>query len=163
MDGTLFQTERILEKSLDGTFNYLRSQQKWHEITPIEKYREIMGVPLPQVWQTLLPTFSPFDHGEVDEYFLKCLIANIKEGNGELYPHAIETLTLLKEKGYDIFIASNGRAKYLQAIVDFYDFAHFLTEVYSIEQIDSLNKTDLVREIVQTHHIETGLVVGDHL
>lgn len=49
MDGTLFQTEKILETSLDDNFNYLRSLGEWNDITPIEKYRNIMGVPLPKV------------------------------------------------------------------------------------------------------------------
>ena len=44
MDGTLFQTDKILELSLDDTFDHLRSLQLWDTVTPIEKYREIMGV-----------------------------------------------------------------------------------------------------------------------
>jgi FMN phosphatase YigB (HAD superfamily) len=43
MDGTLFQTDKILELSLDDTFNHLRSLNKWDSVTPIDKYREIMG------------------------------------------------------------------------------------------------------------------------
>ena len=48
MDGTLFQTDKILELALDDTFEHLRSMNKWSNATPIEKYREIMGVPLPK-------------------------------------------------------------------------------------------------------------------
>lgn len=58
MDGTLFQTDKILELSLDDTFNHLRSLQLWDVETPIDKYREIMGVPLPKVWEALLPDHS---------------------------------------------------------------------------------------------------------
>ncbi|MFJ5758858.1 HAD hydrolase-like protein [Neobacillus sp. NPDC093182] len=58
MDGTLYQTNKILELSLEDTFNYLTSLGKWEGQTPIEKYREIMGVPLPQAWETLLPNHS---------------------------------------------------------------------------------------------------------
>lgn len=55
MDGTLFQTDTILEIALEETFAYLRSQNKWDSETPLEKYREIMGVPLPKVWETYCP------------------------------------------------------------------------------------------------------------
>ncbi len=58
MDGTLFQTDEILELSLDEAFSRLRSLNKWDKETPIDKYREIMGVPLPKVWETLLPNHS---------------------------------------------------------------------------------------------------------
>nr|WP_242637736.1 MULTISPECIES: hypothetical protein [Bacillaceae] len=64
MDGTLFQTDKILELSLDDTFEHLRSMKKWDSVSPIDKYREIMGVPLPKVWETLLPNHSS------DETFL---------------------------------------------------------------------------------------------
>lgn len=58
MDGTLFQTHKILENSLEETFTYLRDHDLWEKETPIQKYREIMGVPLPVVWETLLPKHS---------------------------------------------------------------------------------------------------------
>lgn len=50
MDGTLFQTDKILEFSLADTFNYLASLGKWEGAIPIDKFREIMGVPLPEVY-----------------------------------------------------------------------------------------------------------------
>ena len=43
MDGTLFQTNLILEPALDATFDVLRTNGLWQGETPIEKYREIMG------------------------------------------------------------------------------------------------------------------------
>lgn len=43
MDGTLFQTDKILEISLDDTFNHLRLLNEWDAETPIDKYRNIMG------------------------------------------------------------------------------------------------------------------------
>ncbi len=47
-----------LEISLDDTFNHLRSLQLLDTVTPIDKYREIMGVPLPKVLEALLPNHS---------------------------------------------------------------------------------------------------------
>lgn len=48
MDGTLFQTDKILEWSLEDTFNHLRALNKWDRATPLDQYRQIMGVPLPK-------------------------------------------------------------------------------------------------------------------
>ena len=84
MDGTLFQTNSILELSLEDAFQRLREQRLWNEATPIEKYREIMGVPLPQVWETLLPLHSIEAREAVDAYFLGRLIENINYGKGAL-------------------------------------------------------------------------------
>ncbi|MCA0983247.1 HAD hydrolase-like protein [Halobacillus yeomjeoni] len=163
MDGTLFQTAKILELSLDDTFDDLRKRGLWSAETPLQQYREIMGVPLPEVWETLLPEFTLEHRSQVDSYFLDSLVTNIKEGKGELYPYVTEVFTHLKANQFDIYIASNGLKKYLNAIVEYYQLDRWVSETYSIEQIDSLNKTDLVKEIAETHNIRDGAVVGDRL
>ncbi|MBZ9535959.1 HAD hydrolase-like protein [Cytobacillus oceanisediminis] len=163
MDGTLFQTDKILEISLDDTFNHLRSLDQWNGETPIDKYREIMGVPLPVVWETLLPNHTIAIRKQIDAYFLERLVANIKSGKGDLYPNVKEVFSILKENNMAIYIASNGLPTYLQAIVEFYKLDNWVTETCSIQQIESLNKSDLVRTIIQKYKITNAAVVGDRL
>ncbi|MFJ5770437.1 HAD hydrolase-like protein [Psychrobacillus sp. NPDC093180] len=163
MDGTLFQTDKILELSLDDTFNHLRSLNKWDSITPIEKYREIMGVPLPKVWEALLPNHSIEVREQVDAYFLERLTANIKSGKGALYPNVKEVFRYLKENNYSIYIASNGLTEYLKAIVHYYNLDNWVTETFSIQQIQTLDKGDLVKTIIEKYDIKKAAVVGDRL
>jgi phosphoglycolate phosphatase-like HAD superfamily hydrolase len=163
MDGTLFQTDKILEMSLEDAFNHLRTQKKWDTETPIEKYREIMGVPLPKVWETLLPNHSNEERQQMDAYFLKSLIENINCGKGALYPNVKEVFSYLKDKGCSVYIASNGLIDYLNAIVGYYHLDQWVTETFSIQQIESLNKSDLVHTIIKKYNITNGAVVGDRL
>ncbi|SDM30493.1 HAD hydrolase-like protein [Sediminibacillus halophilus] len=163
MDGTLFQTDRILALSLEETFQDLRNRTLWTGETPLEKYRSIMGVPLPEVWRTLLPNHPEPIREQTDAFFLSQLIRNIKNGKGALYPDVGEVFHQLVEKGCSIYIASNGLKEYLNAIIEFYQLDRWVTETYSIQQIDSLNKGDLVKQIVDKYRIEDGAVVGDRL
>ncbi|WP_182104502.1 HAD hydrolase-like protein [Niallia taxi] len=163
MDGTLFQTDKILELSLEDTFNHLRSLNKWDTVTPIDKYRQIMGVPLPKVWEALLPNHSNEVREQTDAYFLERLIENIRSGKGELYPNVKEVFSYLKENNCSIYIASNGLSEYLKAIVNYYNLDNWVTETFSIQQIESLNKSDLVRTILVKYNITYGAVVGDRL
>ena len=163
MDGTLFQTDRILDLSLDDTFNYLRTQGKWEGETPIEKYREIMGVPLPKVWETLLPDHSIDVREQTDVYFLESLIENIDNSKGALYPNVKEVFSYLTKNNWSVFIASNGLKEYLNAIVRYYHLDNWVTETFSIQQIKSLNKSDLVQDIVKKYGITNAAVVGDRL
>ncbi|MCM3034275.1 HAD hydrolase-like protein [Niallia sp. MER 6] len=163
MDGTLFQTDKILELSLEDTFNHLRSLNKWDTVTPIDKYRQIMGVPLPKVWEALLPNHSNEVREQTDAYFLERLIENIRNGKGELYPNVKEVFSYLKENNCSIYIASNGLSEYLKAIVNYYNLDNWVTETFSIQQIESLNKSDLVRTILVKYNITYGAVVGDRL
>ncbi|MGG4489835.1 HAD hydrolase-like protein [Metabacillus idriensis] len=163
MDGTLFQTDKILELSLDDTFNYLRSLNLWDTDTPIDKYREIMGVPLPKVWEALLPNHLNEVRKQTDSYFLERLIDNISRGKGDLYPNVKEVFSYLKENNYSIYIASNGLVDYLQAIVSYYDLDNWVTETFSIQQIQTLDKGDLVKTILKKYDIRNAAVVGDRL
>lgn len=163
MDGTLFQTNKILEVSLHETFNRLRAMKLWEKETPVEKYHEIMGVPLPVVWETLLPNHSNEVRLKTNDYFHEKLIENINSGNGALYPNVEEIFSYLKNNNYSIFIASNGLTEYLNAIVRYYNLDNWVTETFSIQQIQTQDKADLVKTILKKYNIEKGAVVGDRL
>ena len=163
MDGTLFQTDKILEISLQETFDHLRNLSLWEQKTPIEKYREIMGVPLPVVWETLLPEQSSEIRQQANELFHEKLITNINVGNGALYPYVKEVFGHLKDNDCAIYIASNGQIEYLNAIVKYYQLDNWVTETFSIQHIQSQNKSDLVHTIVNKYNVEKGAVIGDRL
>ncbi|WRP05709.1 HAD hydrolase-like protein [Rossellomorea aquimaris] len=163
MDGTLFQTDRILEVSLEDTFDHLRFRNLWDTLTPIDQYRDIMGVPLPKVWEALLPDHSQEVREQTDTYFLESLIHNIEKGRGGLYPNVKEVFSYLKENDISIYIASNGLTEYLQAIVNHYQLDRWVTETFSIQQIPTLDKGDLVKTIIDKYDITNGTVVGDRL
>lgn len=163
MDGTLFQTSKILEISLEDTFDNLRSQNRWNNETPLKKYQEIMGVPLPVVWETLLPDATNERRESANAFFHERLIANINAGKGALYPNTKELFHYLKSKGHSLFIVSNGQTEYLNAIVSYYGLDQWVTETFSIQQIHTQNKTDLVTEIMNLHSITDGMVIGDRL
>lgn len=163
MDGTLFQTNKILEISLEDTFDNLRSQNRCNNETPLKKYQEIMGVPLPVVWETLLPDATNEWRESANAFFHERLIANINAGKGALYPNTKELFRYLKSNGHSLFIASNGQTEYLKAIVSYYGLDQWVTETFSIQQIHTQNKTDLVTEIIQLHGITNGMVIGDRL
>lgn len=163
MDGTLFQTGKILEQSLEEAFAVLRERGEWQGAAPIEEYRNIMGVPLPAVWEALLPGESEETKREMDAYFLERLIVNISEGKGELYPDVKGVLAELVAEGYRVFIASNGLVRYLAAIVEYYGLNEWVTETFSIEQAESSDKAELVRMIIEKYDVTEGAVVGDRL
>ena len=160
MDGTLFQTNLILEPALDATFDVLRTNGLWQGETPIEKYREIMGVPLPVVWETLCPMHAIEIREESNVLFHVKLIEQIRNHQGALYPHAEQTLAALSEN-YPLYIASNGQVDYLQAIVETYQLERFIKGIYSIQSIASGHKSDLVKRVVEENEIQYGVVVGD--
>lgn len=132
----------------------------WQGETPIEKYREIMGVPLPVVWETLCPMHALEIREESNVLFHVKLIEQIRGHKGALYPNAEQTLATLSEN-YPLYIASNGQVDYLQAIVETYQLERFIKGIYSIQAIASGHKSDLVKRVVDENKIDYGAVVGD--
>ncbi|PFA67737.1 nucleosidase [Bacillus sp. AFS015802] len=161
MDGTLFQTNRILEASLHDTFQLLRDEEMWEGDTPLKECREIMGVPLSVVWETLLPHHAIHVHEKVNEIFQDKLIENILSGMGALYPHTEDLLAYLAARGFPIFVASNGYPHYLDAIVKYYSLDQWISSWYSIQEIESKDKGELLRKVKENHGLTHGVVIGD--
>lgn len=160
MDGTLFQTNQILEPALEATFSHLRQNHLWHGETPLKLYRDIMGVPLPIVWEKLCPMHSDATREASNAFFQQALIQEIEQGNGALYDGVEETLATLAKK-YPLYIASNGQLTYLNAIVEYFALHRYIQKVYSIEGIRSNSKSELVANALKEQHITSGFVVGD--
>lgn len=160
MDGTLFQTNLILEPALSATFDVLRTKGLWQGETPIAQYREIMGVTLPVIWETLCPMHTLEVREASNVLFHEKLIELIRNGKGALYPNAEQTLATLAND-YHLYIASNGQKEYLQAIVETYKLNRFIEGTYSIQSIPSGHKSDLVRSVIEENSIQAGAVVGD--
>ena len=160
MDGTLFQTNLILEPALEATFDVLRRENLWEGATPIDKYRDIMGATLPEVWKTLCPNHSAEKRERSNALFHEHLIELIRGYKGALYDQVEETLEQLSSK-YPLYIASNGQVEYLRAIVEVYRLERFIENTYSIELIESGNKSELVELVKTENGITSGFVVGD--
>ena len=160
MDGTLFQTNLILEPALEATFDVLRKNGYWVGETPIEKYREIMGVPLGVVWETLCPEHKEEQRIQSNRIFQEKLISLIEMNKGALYKGVEETLCALS-KHYPLYIASNGQQAYLDAIVKIFKLDRYVERVYSIDRIATGNKSELVTLVKEENNINSGFVVGD--
>lgn len=163
MDGTLFQTKKILAYSLEETFSVFKEEGKWKGDAPLEKYEDIMGAPLPIVWDTLLPDFADAEKIRANSLFHMYLQESISTGKGDLYPNALKVFKYLKDNDYLIFIASNGLTSYLNEIVKYYKLEQYITEVFSIEQIVSNDKRNLVHSIKEKYNIHQCIVVGDRI
>ncbi|WP_199426699.1 HAD-IA family hydrolase [Thermaerobacillus caldiproteolyticus] len=161
MDGTLFQTEKILVPALHKTFDRLRSEGQWQGETPVRQYLNILGVTLPEVWRQLLPNASEAVREAADRWFLEDLVQEIEQGNGQLYPGVVSTLAYLKEQGISLFVASNGLERYVDAIRQYFCLERYFTDFYSVGRFHSPSKSALVARLLRDYDIEKAAMVGD--
>jgi phosphoglycolate phosphatase len=161
MDGTLFQTETVLVPALHKTFDRLRCEGLWQGDTPVEKYLQILGVPLPEVWRRLMPKADEAVRRQADAWFLEDIIAEIEQGNGRLYPEVLTTLAELVKQGIPIFVASNGRQRYLAVIRTAFQLERYFTDFYSLDRFSLPSKSALVKQLLNDYQIERAVMVGD--
>jgi phosphoglycolate phosphatase len=161
MDGTLFQTETVLVPALHKTFDRLRREALWQGDTPVEEYLRILGVPIAEVWRQLMPEASEAVRKQADAWFLEDIIAEIEQGNGRLYPDVLTTLAALADQEIPLFVASNGRQRYLAAIRTAFQLEHYFIDFYGLDRFSLPSKSALVKQLLNDYQIERAVMVGD--
>nr|AAF66545.1 unknown [Parageobacillus thermoglucosidasius] len=161
MDGTLFQTETVLVPALHKTFGRLRREGLWQGDTPVEEYLRILGVPIPEVWRQLMPEESEGVRDRAAAWFLDDIIDEIRQGNGRLYPDVHTTLAALADQGIPLFVASNGRQRYLAAIRTAFLLERYFIDFYSLDRFSLMSKSALVKQLLNDYGIEKAVMVGD--
>ncbi|WP_017437492.1 HAD-IA family hydrolase [Saccharococcus caldoxylosilyticus] len=161
MDGTLFQTETVLVPALHKTFDRLRREGLWQGDTPVEEYLRILGVPVLEVWRRLMPEAREAVRGRAAAWFLDDIIDEIEQGNGRLYPDVLPTLAALADQGIPLFVASNGRSRYLDAIRIAFQLERYFIDFYSLDRFSLPSKSALVKQLLNDYEIERAVMVGD--
>ncbi len=118
MDGTLYSSEPLIENV------YKRSLQKLEKIFD-KKYKyptfseiePLIGQPVNNIYDTLFGYMGKDEIENFGKIVSDEFMTSISTYGGELFNNVVETLSHLKESGYLVLIASNGRRAYLNAII----------------------------------------------
>ncbi len=162
MDGTLLQTEKLSTPAFIRTFDQLRQKGLWQGETPDERELiNVLGMTIEQIWDKLLPNASEEAIRSADEFLLDNEIQLLKERVTELYPDVKSTLEKLHEKGFALFVASNGQEEYIDAICQEYELKPLMTDLYSAGRFRTHSKNDLVAKLLSDYKIGQAIMVGD--
>ncbi|MBJ6362061.1 HAD family hydrolase [Paenibacillus sp. GCM10012307] len=162
MDGTLFQTETLLEIVHKRLFAQLRKEGLYVKDTPpIERLIACLGMLLDDIWKRVMPDGSPAAYERANELMLQYELEELEAGNGTLYPHVIETLEKLHQRGIKLFVASNGLEHYVKGVATFHKMHHLFAGVYSAGEFETSSKVDLVARLLKDHHLQDAWMVGD--
>ncbi|TQR29649.1 HAD hydrolase-like protein [Brevibacillus brevis] len=162
MDGTLLQTEKLSTPAFIRTFDQLRQKGLWQGETPDERELiNVLGMTIEQIWDKLLPGASEEATRSADAFLLDNEIQLLKERVTELYPDVKSILEKLHEKGFALFVASNGQEEYIDAICQAYELKPLMTDLYSAGRFRTHSKNDLVAKLLSDYKIGQAIMVGD--
>jgi len=162
LDGTLFQTDKLVIPAFQKTFEQLKMEG--YEISYMPDERELLsviGLTLDDVWQNLLPDVSKENYIKANNFLLENELSGVRAGYGALYPNVTDTLIELKNRGYRLFIASNGLKEYVYGITEEFRIDHYFDAIYSAGEFNTATKKELVHKLVTEFEIKDGIMVGD--
>jgi len=162
LDGTLFQTETLLETVHKRVFDTLREEGLYDKPMPsIDLLLGSLGMLLSDIWQRVMPDGSPEAHERANDLMLQYEMEELAAGRGLLYPGVAETLEELRDRGVRIFIASNGLEEYVKGVPAMRGIGDLFEAAYSAGEFATTTKVDLVRRLLDTFGVKRAWMVGD--
>ncbi|AZN40215.1 HAD family hydrolase [Paenibacillus albus] len=162
MDGTLFETDTLLVHVHERIFETLRKEGLYMQPTPpVEKLLACLGMLLEDIWRKVMPDASEAAQRRADELMLQYELEGLAAGEGSLYPHVEETLRQLNERGFKLFVASNGLEKYVKEVASHKGIAALFDGLYSAGEYGTASKVQLVARLMADHGVTSAWMVGD--
>ncbi len=162
LDGTLLQTETLIVPAYHATFDQLRKEGLFQGETPPEsRILGALGMLLDDIFHKVMPEASQEAKGRANDLLLHYQLLGLARGDGILYPKVLETLTELHTRNIRLFIASNGLEAYVREVIQRKGLSHLFEGLYSAGEYQTKSKVDLVRILLERHHIDSAWMVGD--
>ncbi len=164
VDGTLFSSESIIFKTYVQAIEEFAS--KTGKITNLPTHEEIMhqiGKPVREIFANLLPTLPEGERETISTRVLELLCDSIRNGGGDFYAGVGSTIHYLKEKGYTITCASNGRRAYVETVLETAGVLAYFEPILVINQENICTKGDILSEYIKKYNFspESIALIGD--
>lgn len=162
MDGTLYSSEPIIEKVYAQSVKILNQEKNTQYTAPNFKTIEpLIGQPVKLIYQSLFPNISQENMSFLGATIMQGFQKAIKTYGGILFEGADKVLQTLQNQGFQVFVASNGRREYLEAIIHKFNlsFAPFVcVEEYGIQ-----NKSQILAWYLKNYSLKPSemIMVGD--
>ncbi|MFC5468370.1 HAD family hydrolase [Cohnella suwonensis] len=162
LDGTLFQTETLLETVHRRVFETLLKEGLYTLPTPsIDTLLGSLGMLLSDIWRRVMPEGSPEAHERANVLLLQYEMEELAAGCGILYPGVAGTLRELRGRGIRLFIASNGLEAYVKGVPAGREIGDLFEAFYSAGEYETASKVDLVRLLLDQYGVSQAWMVGD--
>ena len=156
VDGTLFQTEKVLLPAFRRTFDQLG-----RTCPSEEDLLNVFGMTIPELWETLLPDADMNERDRANQLLQDHNLELMEEGLGELYPGVKETLQTLHERGVRLYTASNGEIRYVEKVAQTQGILPFFDKLYAAGLYKTEKKEELVRILLREQGLKHAVMVGD--
>ncbi len=164
MDGTLFTSEPILGLAYADAVDTLEKENIPGLRKPaVEEILKYVGYPASVIFANLFPHADEETRSRLNAAALEALVNRIGHAQDLMYPGTKEFLEKIHRQGIRMYLASNGRRKYLAAILEAYKLTDFFPEFFTIEDPQTPSKSAILEYYIRKNNlaIEQTVMVGD--
>ena len=162
MDGTLYSSEPIIEEVYAQSIKALNQEKKTqYDLPDFKTIEPLIGQPVKLFYQSLFPHISQENMSFLGAKIMQGFQKAIQTHGGTLFEGAKEVLQTLQNQGLKVFVASNGKREYLEAIIHKFNlsFAPFVC----VEEHGIQNKSQILAWYLKTYSFKPSqiIMVGD--
>jgi len=163
LDGVLYTSEPFIADAYREATELVNAQRP-RSFARLPDAREILqhvGWPVQTILARLFPTADSEAVALLHEILLDVICNRVKARAGRLYDAVPDALGSLHEAGHLLAVASNGRRRYVEAVLTTYGLADLFVTPIAADQLG--DKSALLREYADRHRVTPGhmVMVGD--
>ncbi len=161
LDGVLYSTEPFLVEAYRDSIarvNRLRPGS-FDRVPESGEIFQHIGWPVPTILARLFPHTNPQAVSLLYDVTLEVICAGVAERRGTLFARVPETLALLRDRGHALVVASNGRRRYIETVLETYELEPLFAPLLTVDSGSLPDKPALLRAYVDRHDAPVARVV----
>jgi len=122
LDGVLYSSEPFLGDAYREAIATVNGRHPgaFARVPTTAEILQHVGWPLPVIFANLFPDVAAAALAELHEETLVVICRRVAAGEGEMYGEVPSTLRALRAAGHTLIVASNGRTRYVEAVLATY-------------------------------------------
>jgi len=165
LDGVIYSSEPFLgEAYREAIANVnLRRPNSFPRVPSTREILDHVGWPVPVILARLFPAVEAAAVDLLYAETLEVICARVERGEGILFPGVLDTLAHLQQAGFRLVVASNGRRRYIEAVLSSYGIAHHFAPLITVDGGAVSSKAEILRAYIGQEGLtpEQAVMVGD--
>jgi len=161
LDGVLFSSEPFLGEAYQQAIEAVNRQRpgSFDRIPETSEILQHIGWPVPTIFANLFPNADRQALERLHEQTLDENCSRITDRRGILYESVAETLRSFDDQGYRLCIASNGRRRYIETVLETYSIAALFAPVVTADEVG--DKVGVLRAQMKALQADLVIMIGD--
>jgi phosphoglycolate phosphatase len=162
-DGTLHQSLIIYETAFKEAYQYLVKRG----IAPVKNWKtdeikKFLGQNPKEMWDSFFLRLDEETIFQASSIISESMKKQIDEKKAVLYDGALEILTYLKNKGYQLIYLSNSKRYYMEANMHAFNLDRYFDHMICSEDYGYISKVEIIEKI-KSMLLGPAAVVGDRI